>query len=490
MILSKDNLQYIDDSCVSKPATGLFTLPVKVLQFGTGVLLRGLPDYVIDKANRQHIFNGRIAVIKSTDKGDTKAFHEQDSLFTVLIKGIENGDIKEEQVICSSISRVISANEDWNAVLSEAENPHLKIIISNTTEVGIQFVAESLFSSPPQSFPAKLVALLYRRFMHFNGSTDAGLIIIPTELMPENGKVLEHVIHQLVGFNGLGEEFKSWLNRANRFCNSLVDRIVPGRPAAEDQLLFEKKAGYRDNLLTSCEPYLLWAIEGDEEVKQALCFEKAEEGVLVVPDITAYSELKLRLLNGTHTLSCAVAILAGFDTVRSAVEDKKFLRFLDDLMAEITLSIPYPLAKKDADIFAQKVLDRFRNPFIRHLWISIANNYTAKIKTRVLPLLFEFYRKFNKAPAAMAIGFAAYFVFMGTDNENGESLTALADEKNAARFRAAWLSKKPSEIANEILKDTLIWDTDLTALPGFSDAVQVYIDEILSHNIYSCLQEK
>jgi tagaturonate reductase len=493
MILSKDNLQYIDDSYVSKPAVSLLDLPVKILQFGTGVLLRGLPDYVIDKANRKGIFNGRIAIVKSTDKGDTTAFQQQDNLFTILIKGIENGNIKQEQVICSSIARVLSANEDWDAVLSEAENADLKIIISNTTEIGIQFKAESVFSSPPQSFPGKLLALLYRRFNHFNGALNIGLIIIPTELLPENGAILKQVINQLVEFNQLSEDFITWLNEANRFCNSLVDRIVPGSPSHEDQLRFQKKAGYTDSLLISSEPYLLWAIEGDEEVKRVLSFEKAHEGVLVSPDITAYSELKLRLLNGTHTLGCAVALLAGFETVRSAVEDKNFLRFLHNVLSEITLSIPYELAENEAEAFAGKVLDRFRNPFIRHLWSSISQKYTAKLQTRVLPLLSRFYKRFNKPPAAMAMGFAAYIVFMrGANNTSGvtsadDERVRAADEKNAARFNAAWLREKPAEIANEILRDNIIWGADLTVFPGFTDAVQLNIDGILSDNMYNCL---
>ena len=169
------------------PEASIFDLPEKVLQFGTGVLLRGLPDYLIDKANRQGVFNGRIVVVKSTDSGDSAAFDEQDGLYTLCVRGIENNELVEENIICSAISRVLSAKSQWETILACAKKPELQIILSNTTEVGIQLVQDDISDTPPTSFPGKLLAFLYARFKAFGGSQESGLVIVPTELIPDNG---------------------------------------------------------------------------------------------------------------------------------------------------------------------------------------------------------------------------------------------------------------------------------------------------------------
>jgi tagaturonate reductase len=195
MILSKENLKSIDTAKVIVPAEGLFGLPEKVLQFGTGVLLRGLPDYFVDKANRQGIFNGRIVIVKSTGNGDTADFDNQDSLYTIGVRGIEEGKNVEENIVSSAISRVISAEQDWAAILEVAKSPELKIVVSNTTEVGIQLVNEPVTGNPPASFPGKLLAALYERYKALGNSADAGLVIIATELIPENGKKLEAIVY-------------------------------------------------------------------------------------------------------------------------------------------------------------------------------------------------------------------------------------------------------------------------------------------------------
>src|SRR3954465_292724 len=230
MILSRYTLKNINPASVNLPDELLFELPEKVLQFGTGVLLRGLPDYFIDKANRQGIFNGRIVVVKSTSQGDSSAFDEQDGLYTICVRGIENGKKVEENIINASISRVLSAQNEWEQILQCANNPDLQVIISNTTEVGIQLVKDDIRQQPPVSFPGKLLAFLYKRFKAFDGSEQSGMVIIPTELIPDNGKKLESIVLELAHLNGLEGEFIEWLECCNHFCSSLVDRIVPGKP--------------------------------------------------------------------------------------------------------------------------------------------------------------------------------------------------------------------------------------------------------------------
>ena len=307
----------------------LFALPEKVLQFGTGVLLRGLPDYFIDKANKQGLFNGRVVVVKSTDQGGTDAYAAQDGLYTILEKGIENGSPIERTTINASISRVVSAKTEWQSVLDCAANPDIQIIISNTTEVGITLVASDVNSLLPESFPGKLLHFLMERYRVFNGSLESGLVIIPTELISDNGIKLKEIVIELAKLKGLDEAFINWVNTANDFCSSLVDCIVPGKLPANEQAQFEQKVGYQDSLAIMSEPYRLWAIEtANQKTAAILSFAAADARVILAPSINKYKEIKLRLLNATHSLCCGVAILSEFLTVRDALNDKTFKDFL------------------------------------------------------------------------------------------------------------------------------------------------------------------
>ncbi len=381
------------------PDEKIFSLPEKVLQFGTGVLLRGLPDYFIDKANRQGLFNGRIVVVKSTDSGDSGAFDRQDGLYTLCVRGIEEGKKVEENIICSAISRVLSARDQWQEILQLAHRPEMQIIISNTTEVGIQLVEDDIRRRPPASFPGKLLGFLYERYQAFAGSPESGMVIVPTELIVNNGKKLAAIVKELAQMSQLEAGFIVWLEQHCRFCSSLVDRIVPGKPDAATLQQLAHDLGYTDELLAISEVYRLWAIEGDEKVKSVLSFAPSDAGVIISPDIEIYRELKLRLLNGTHTLSCGLAFLAGFATVKNAMDDAAFSAFVSDLMLqEITPAIPYELPLQEARDFGLSVLDRFRNPHIQHQWISITMQYSSKMKMRVIPVLLEHYRHQGEPP--------------------------------------------------------------------------------------------
>jgi tagaturonate reductase len=413
MTLSKFTLKNIQAGKVEQVPAGIFDLPEKVLQFGTGVLLRGLPDYFIDKANRQGIFNGRIVVVKSTSGGDGAAFEKQDGLYTLCIRGLENGHAVSKNIICSAISRVLSAKEEWGAVLKCAHNPDMQIIISNTTEVGIELVQDDILHHPPVSYPGKLLAFLYERYKAFAGSHQCGMVIVPTELISDNGKKLEAIVLELAHLNGLEENFIEWLEKHNHFCNSLVDRIVPGKPGTAAKNLLEEELGYKDDLITMSEVYSLWAIEGNEAIASVLSFAAADKGVVITPDIHVFKELKLRLLNGTHSLSCAVAFLSGIVSVKEAMDNSIIAGFVKDLMTkEIAKAIPYELPEQDALDFAGKVLDRFRNPSIEHHWINISLNYTSKLEMRIVQVLLRYAELYKKIPENMALGFAAYIVFM------------------------------------------------------------------------------
>ncbi len=468
------------------PTPSMLELPEKVLQFGTGVLLRGLPDYLINKANRQGIFNGRIVVVKSTDSGDTAAFDRQDSLYTLCVRGIDNGTQVESNTVCSAISRVLSAKTQWESILECAKSTEMQIIISNTTEVGIQLVQDDIRQNPPVSFPGKLLAFLYARFQAFNGDSDKGMIIIPTELIPNNGKKLESILFELAHRNNLETEFIDWIENSNTFCNSLVDRIVPGKPDEKTREKTAQKLGYTDNLMTMSEVYRLWAIEGDARIKEILSFEQADEGVIVEPDIEIFRELKLRMLNGTHTLSCGLAFLAGFATVKEAMQDENMSAFISNLMlGEIGPSIPYPIPEKNIQRFGMQVLDRFRNPYIEHRWINITMEYTSKMIMRNIPVLLQYYKNFSVPPEYISLGFAAYLLF--TKPVKHENNTYYGEmngqaypihDSHAAYFYETWKSVSPDQLVETVLRNKNLWEHDLTTLPGFADKVNEYVRQM------------
>lgn len=496
MLLSKNNLNKINSPGTVVPDEQLLNLPEKVLQFGTGVLLRGLPDYFIDKANRQGVFNGKVVVVKSTDTGSADDFDKQDGLYTLYIKGIEDGQAVDEQIICSSISRVVSAAKEWESVLDLAKSEDLKVVISNTTEVGIQLVEEDINQQPPASFPGKLLAVLHERYKAFNGSAESGLVIIPTELIVDNGKKLLSICVDLANFNQLTPEFIEWLKNANSFCSSLVDRIVPGKPGAEQYKALEAESGYEDGLRIISEPYSLWAIEGDEKVASVLSFGQVDKGVVVTPDIEKFRELKLRLLNATHTLSCAVAFLSGFKTVKLAMDSEPFTNFITQIMrSEIAPAIPYGVTTAETDDFTYKVLDRFRNPNIEHMWISISAQYSSKIKMRVLPLLLNHYKQSTSVPELIAFGFAAFIRFMKvTKTEDGKYVGNIdhaeyqVTDSQAEYFYNAWTNVDTRQVVENVLQDKALWETDLTALNGFADAVVAQLDAINSNGALSVLE--
>jgi len=489
MILSRYTLKKINATGIKLPDPELFELPEKVLQFGTGVLLRGLPDYFIDKANRKGLFNGRVVVVKSTDTGSADAFEKQDSLYTIYLKGIENSKQINEQVVCSAISRVLSASGEWDAILEVARSPHLQVIVSNTTEVGIQLVKDNVRKLPPASFPGKLLAVLYARYKAFKGSEDSGLIIIPTELIVDNGKKLEAIVLELAHLNKLEPAFMDWLESSNKFCNSLVDRIVPGKPNDELERDLENERGYADDLDIIAEPYSLWAIEGDDKAASILSFSQADKGVVIAPDIELFRELKLRLLNGTHTLCCAAALLWGFDTVKEAMDSDSFRQFINGLVFnEIAPSIPYVIDDDVKKKFAGTVLDRFNNPNIRHAWLSISVQYSLKMKTRVIPLLLNYYKINNKVPGHIAFGFAAFLRFMKIKPADGGKYTGIINnyeynvtDTNAEFFYKAWTKENINTIVDCVLKNKELWETDLTRLPGFKAEVIEQLNSIIAN---------
>ncbi len=483
MLLAKENIGKIGtrpDLVI--PQKHLLHLPERVLAFGTGVLLRGLPNYFIDKANRSGVFNGRIVVVKSTDKGSTDAFAQQDGLYTVCVRGIEEGKQVDQKVINSSISRVVSASTDWDQILACAANLDINIIMSNATEAGIKLVKEDrLTDSPPSSFPGKLLAYLYERYKVFKGSIESGVVILPTELIPDNGKVVKNILLELAALNNCDQNFISWLVEANDFCSTLVDRIVPGALPKEEHKLVEEQLGYEDQLMIMAEPYRLWAIETSRQrTKDILSFAVVDEGVVVARNINKHRELKIRLLNAPHTLSCAVALSRGFATVRQAMENTEFKSFISELMYNeiIPILVGAEITEPEARAFAEKVLDRFANPFLAHEWMSISAQYTSKMGMRNVPLLLNHYKKSYIAPKCIAMGFAAYILFMKSVlNVDGKYIGKIGGKEyqivddKASILNKHWEKGEISKVTYSVLSDQTLWNTDLSILPDFKKAV-------------------
>ncbi|UKT63697.1 tagaturonate reductase [Pedobacter mucosus] len=485
MILNKENLANISGEKVTKPTAEMLELPEKVIQFGTGVLLRGLPDYFIDKANQNGIFNGRIVVVKTTSKAGVDDFADQNNLYTLCVKGIEDGVAVEEYTINSSISRVLSATSEWAEILKTAHQPEMKVVISNTTEVGIVKSEDKITDSPPQSYPGKLLAFLHERYKAFNGSVESGMVIVPTELISDNADKLKEILLDLTIQNKLGWDFENWLRTANYFCKTLVDRIVPGRLPAEAQKAIEDELGYKDGLMIMAEPFRLWAIESaSEKVKEVLSFATADKGIFIVPSIDKFKELKLRLLNGTHTINCGLAILAGFHTVKESMANEEFsnhvLKLMKNEIAPVVVN--EDITFDEAIAFAESVIDRFSNPFLDHQWQAITLNFTSKMQMRNMPLIRKYYALKNEVPQLTALGIAAYIIIMNVTKDGDNYITNVngktfpVQDEFAEVLHSYW--KDPATVVDNTLGDRRLWDKNLNNYPGFNAAVKSYVESL------------
>jgi tagaturonate reductase len=307
-----------------------------------------------------------------------------------VIRGIEDGKPVEEFELIASVSRCLHVNENWKEVIQLAVSPDLQIIVSNTTEVGIVYEEEIITDLTPKSFPAKLLSVLHHRYQFYKGDMNRGLVILPTELIDKNAEQLQKIVNELAVFNCFSEAFLIWLNRANDFCNTLVDRIVPGKLSDSSKQEIQNKIVYRDELMIMSEPYALWAIESKSpRVSTRLSFINPSKGCKLVDDLHVYKELKLRLLNATHSFACAYAIRSGFTYVRESMQNEICRTFIIGLINEIkaVLQSDASITKDMADHFGNAVIDRFSNPYIDHKWESISLHYRTKIEVRCIPLI-------------------------------------------------------------------------------------------------------
>ena len=438
-------------------------LPERVLQFGTGMLLRAVCAAAVDAANAAGAFGGRIVVVQSTPQGQAAALNAQDGLFTLVERGLEHGAPVERTRLVGSISRALVADTQWDVVRELVARPELRVIVSNVTEAGFRLEA---------GFPARLTDLLHTRFARLPDGPE--LFVVPTELVDDNGPRLAAMVEQLAQGRERTPEFRDWLGRRVRFCSSLVDRITTGTPAREVHAALERHLGYSDVLLTVTEPHSFWAIEGDPAALHA-GFAIDASSVSFAPDIGFYRERKLRLLNGAHTATAPLALLAGVRTVREAAEHPRLGPFLRHILFE---EIPRgtELPADAAAAFARTVLERFRNPWLDHEWRVIATNQTAKLRLRVVPVMRRFARKRGQSPQGLALGCAACLAWArscpsppGGDGDRPlieRHWRALGREPASGPGLAAALER----LATSALGDTDLWGENLAELPGLVEA--------------------
>ncbi|HET8655410.1 MAG TPA: tagaturonate reductase [Longimicrobiaceae bacterium] len=464
---------------VAVPSPALLDLPERAIQFGTGVFVRGFVDYFIDEANRRGRFGGRVVAVSSTGSGRAAALRAQDGLYTLCTRGTEAGREVQRQRIVSSLSRTLSAKDEWDAVLECARDPALELVFSNTTEVGIALDAgDDPSRSPPRSFPGKLTRFLFERAEALDYDPARGLVVLPCELIEDNGDRLREIVLTLAERWGLGERFERWIRAAVPFCNTLVDRIVSGTPDESARARLAQELGYRDELLTVCEVYRLFAIEAEGALRERLAPLAADAGVVFTESVRAYRERKVRLLNAAHTAIVSAALLCGCETVRDAVEHP----LVGVLLRRTMLDEIVPVVEAPhAAAFAREVLQRFANPFIEHALFDITLQGTTKMCVRVAPLIVRHARRRGAIPAALTFGFAAFLLFMRGELRARRRAAGLPVPRDAAAERLR------GRDAREICRDESLWGPELAALPGFADAVAEDLARMESDGVEAAL---
>ncbi len=464
------------------PGYILENAPEKVMQFGEGNFLRAFVNYWFDLANEKAGWNGKCCLVQPIASGLASMINEQEGLYTLYLRGSENGQRVDCKRVISSVSRCLNPYEEegFREMLKLAVSDDLEIIVSNTTEAGIVYEpACQLSDVPAASFPGKLTQVLYARFL----AKKPGVIVLACELIDNNGKELQKCVNRYIEQWNLGAEFDAYVNGECIFCGSLVDRIVPGRIRDPKEVAeLEEKHGYADPLLDVGEVFGIWVIEGDTKLNDVLPFRKAgiEDKVFVTPDMTPYKKRKVRILNGAHTGFVLGAYLAGFDIVRECMQNETVLKYMNKMLLDEIVPI-LPLDKKDCQRFAAAVQDRFNNPFINHELMSISLNSTAKWRARNMPSFLEYVEAFEKLPECLTMSFAAYIAFFSHDiqelNEEGlvcrrpkGNLYTCSDDRWTLEFYYEHRNDSAEDLVHAVMTNERMWERDLTSIPGFEAA--------------------
>lgn len=461
----------------------------RIIQFGEGNFLRAFVDWMIQEMNDNAGFDSNVVVVQPIKNGLVDKLNSQDCLYHVVLKGIKNGKGVKDIKLNSAISRGINPYVDYQGYIKLAENPTMRFIISNTTEAGIAFDEnDKLEMQPPSSFPAKLTQLLNHRFTFYKGDISKGFIILPCELIENNANELKACIYRYCKLWNLPDAFKYWLEKSCTFCNTLVDRIVPGFNK-DTALELANTKNIEDNMCVDAEQFHLWVIEGPQWIKNEFPTDKANLNVLYVNDVKPYRTRKVRLLNGPHTLMMPVAYLSGIEYVREAVEHPVIGKFiLQSINNEMIPTLDLPA--EELKSFADEVLDRFRNPFVNHALMSISLNSVSKFKSRLLPTLLDYNQKFGKLPENIVFSLAALIAFYKGEYK-GKAIAVKDDEPVMQFFANSWnnFSDNTDAIVHETLKNEAFWGQDLTSVKGLEEKVCQYLSKISKNSMLESVKE-
>ncbi len=460
----------------------------KILQFGEGNFLRAFVDWIIHKSNTALNTNNGVVVVQPLAQGMVELLNKQDNLYHVVLQGIKDGQPVQETELIDCIMDAINPYTQYEAYKAYFLNPELELVVSNTTEAGISRIDnEDIFALPPKSFPGKVTQLLYQRFKHFDGAPDKGLTFFCCELIDKNASILKEIVLELSASNQLEDDFINWINSSCTFCNTLVDRIVPGFPKDNIKAI-QAELGYEDNLVVTGEYFHLWAIEAPQAVRDKYPFDKAGINVVWLEDMTKFRDKKVRILNGSHTALVPVGLLSGYQTVKEAFDDQTLDTFINEMVAQEV--IPNIEGDKDAlKAFAGEILERFFNPYIRHFLKDISLNSLSKWMTRDYPSLIDSLQRSGQLPQRLSFSLAALLVlYRGsyrklkfTINDTPEHVSFIKSEWNNLTSYSA--------LTSNILSNKSIWNTDLTTIDGLSTAVAQYIEAIMEQGIESAIKQ-
>ncbi|MCW2120939.1 tagaturonate reductase [Flavobacterium sp. 7A] len=476
-----------------KTANNSYTAPERIMQFGGGNFLRAFSDWMFDVLNKETEFKGSVVIIKPTQKGDYDELSQQDGLFHVALDGIRKGVLLSTVTLVECVSRVIQPYTEWEEYLKLSENPDLRFIISNTTESGIRFSkTDQLNDNPPHEFPAKITVWLHHRFNHFKGEHSKGCILMPCELIENNGEALKKTILQYANHFKLSNDFIQWIENSNYFCNTLVDRIVSGYPTDRAAEILEK-TGYNDPLLVAGEDYHSFVIQGPEIVQKELPFAKTKLNVQFVDDISAYREMKVRILNGAHTSLVPVGYLFGLRTVKQSMDNPIILQFVKEVLSEEITKTLQNFPDDELQNFVNAVLDRFKNPTLKHFLISISLNSTSKFMARLYPALIEYTESQGQLPKRIVFSLSCLIRFY--KGEYNDEIIPINDATETLEFfKMIWNQKDAGtidyqELVKKILENQSIWGENLNIIPNLSESVASNLEALEKSGIEASIKK-
>jgi tagaturonate reductase len=474
-------MKELNKQTVDKPI-----LPVKIMQFGEGNFLRAFVDWMIHHANEAGVMNHGITVVQPIAQGMAEMLNKQDCLYHVYLEGIKDKQPIKEITLVKSIVNALNPYEEYEAYKNLFLSSDLEMVISNTTEAGIRYEeGDDLDALPPKSYPAKMTALLYRRFQKFNGGSDKGLLIICCELIEDNGSTLREFVLKHAEYNQLDENFIQWVKTACHFYDTLVDRIVPGFPR-ETIGEIKEEIGFNDNLVVKGEYFHVWAIGGDTVIREKLPLDKAGLNVLFMEDIKPFRTKKVRILNGSHTAMVPVALQLGCETVKDAFNKPVVENFINQMVRTEVLPVidedPEELKK-----FSAKILERFYNPFIKHYLKDISLNSLSKWENRNFPTLKDNVEKQGKDAPLTTFSFAALLVLYSGKSE--VAFTPNDTPKFVEFIQGTFNANDIEGWVNGISNNKKMWTVDLNAIPDFAQKVAGDVKIILEKGMLAALSK-